>query len=454
METKRLLLAVILILLTAAVFAQNATVSEDSAVSQDNGSTENAAGSTDVGFAHTSEDATEEALQDAELPAEKRWQFLEWDEETPEFVLFYEVVIEEKNFGTGIWTEIRRNRTKDNTARIQVDPLLPPGTYRYKVFSYNMIGIADAESEWFEFTIYRAFLPKINSISSNVNMSPVLYLDEYNDGIFKIEGENLFTPDKSPTSFTEYELIDSAKKNAAVLVPQIVKADEEKARSLIIKFDMDTLDVGQYHFVATDASGLNSGKEKNSLVMVKFKKAVDFDLSGGYSCPVILYDGTIEQYMGSSVWPLSVYAKVSFIPFKHRYGYIGMGLSASYTRMGVKYSGYSVNGNLSNANAMFVFQFPVRIRTKTGSGHRHIMTLEAHGGAGVTSIFDLKFEFNNGIESDPLNSINLSFIAGGAVHFYTVGRLYAEVNVDFVHAFMSDMAFGMLVPSVGIGWQF
>lgn len=178
METKRLLLAVILILLTAAVFAQNATVSEDSAVSQDNGSTENAAGSTDVGFAHTSEDATEEALQDAELPAEKRWQFLEWDEETPEFVLFYEVVIEEKNFGTGIWTEIRRNRTKDNTARIQVDPLLPPGTYRYKVFSYNMIGIADAESEWFEFTIYRAFLPKINSISSNVNMSPVLYLDE------------------------------------------------------------------------------------------------------------------------------------------------------------------------------------------------------------------------------------------------------------------------------------
>ena len=82
------------------------------------------------------------------------------------------------------------------------------------------------------------------------------------------------------------------------------------------------------------------------------------------------------------------------------------------------------------------------------------MTLEAHGGAGVTSLFDLKFEFNNGIKSDPLNSINLSFITGGAVHFYTVGRLYAEVNVDFFHAFMSDMAFGMLVPSVGLGWQF
>lgn len=89
METKRLLLAVILILLTAAVFAQNATVSEEASVSwdgsvletelsvaQDNGSTENAAGSTDVGFAHTSEDVTEEALQEAELSAEKRWQFL------------------------------------------------------------------------------------------------------------------------------------------------------------------------------------------------------------------------------------------------------------------------------------------------------------------------------------------------------------------------------------------
>lgn len=215
---------------------------------------------------------------------------------------------------------------------------------------------------------------------------------------------------------------------------------------------MNTLDTGKYYFIATDASGLKSQEDKKNIVSVKFKKVFDFDLSGGYSCPVILFDDTIKTYMGSSVLPLSLYAKASFIPFKHHYGYLGMGLSANYTAMGVKFDEYSVYGNMLNTHGLFIFQIPIRI--KTNSGRKHIMTFEAHGGAGLTSIYDLKFEFDRGVKSEPLNSINLSFIAGGAIHFYTLGRLFIELNVDYVQAFMSDMSLGTLLPSVGIGWQF
>ncbi len=441
METKRLLATFLVFFFAFSVFAVNKKkdserVSEKNTVnSTEKKSKENA-----------------EKSEDAEITAEKKWQFLEWDEDAPEFVLCYEVVIEECNLKTNEWSEIRRNKTEDNTPRIQVNPLLPPGKYRYKIISYNMIEIAATESDWYDFMIYQAFQPKVNSLSANVNKSSTLYLEEFNDGIFKIEGENLFSPDKSPTSYTEYKLSNIKKKNSFVNVSEILESDNKKARSLSVKFDMNSLDTGKYYFVATDASGLKSEEDKKSLLTIKYKKAVDFDVSGGYSCPVILYDDTIKTYMGSSVWPLSMYAKASFIPFKHKYGYLGMGVSANYTRMSVEFDDYSVYGNMLNTHGLFIFQFPIRV--KTNSGYKHIMTLEAHGGVGITAIYDLKFDFERGDVSDPLNSVNLSFIAGGAIQFYTVGRLFVELNVDYIQAFMSDMSLGMLVPSAGIGWQF
>lgn len=82
------------------------------------------------------------------------------------------------------------------------------------------------------------------------------------------------------------------------------------------------------------------------------------------------------------------------------------------------------------------------------------MTLELHGGAGLSFFNDFKFHFEHNIVSEPLNSINLGAIAGGAMQFYLTNRLYAELSADYLMVFLADMDFGMILPALSIGWQF
>ena len=427
--------------------------------SETNNLPDKAAGNAPVAESRESLETDENSLQDAEESAEKsaeeKWQYLEWEEENPEFVLNYEVVIEALEEKKGTYTEINRLQTETNTTYIQVKPLLPPGNYRYKVITYNLIGIAEVESDWFEFRIFKAFQPEISNISATVNHSSTLFLEEINNGIFNITGKNLFEEPQSKTdiSFTTYALERQKKKNAIPLVPQILEYDD-KNRHLKVQFNMKELDVGTYNFIAMDASGLKNPADKKNEITVKFKKRVDFDISGGYTLPVILFDDTIKNYMGSNVWPLSLTARLSLMPFKHSFGYFGLGLTGSYTRMFSNFDSYSVDGNLITSHALFVYQLPVRTKIKNSDSRKHIMTLELHGGPGFTFFNDFKFHFDHNINSDPLNSLNISINAGFAAQIYITNRLYTEIGADYIMAFVSDMGFGMLEPEISIGWQF
>ena len=400
-------------------------------------------------------DIDENSLEEKEESAEEKWQYLEWEEEYPEFVLNYEVVIEALEENAGKYTEINRLKTETNTTYIQVKPFLPPGNYRYKVITFNLIGIAVVESDWFEFRIVKAFLPEISNIAADVNHSSTLFLDEINNGIFNITGKNLFKEPKNGNeiSYTTYALKNLKKKNTEPLIPQILELDD-KNRRLKIQFNMKDLDVGTYNFIATDASGLKSTIDKKSEIIVKFKKSVDFDISGGYTLPIILFDDTIKKYMGSSVWPLSLSARLSFMPFKHRFGYFGVGLTGSYTRMIFNKDSYTIDGNLLTAHALFVYQLPIRTKSKTSTQQKHIMTLEFHAGAGFTIFNDFKFHFDHNITTNPLNSLNISMDFGFAAQIYITNRLYTEIGADYIMAFVSDMGFGMLEPQVSVGWQF
>lgn len=392
--------------------------------------------------------------EETELSAQEQWQYLEWEEENPEYVLRYEVVIEIFSEKTKSFEEIRRIMTENNSSKVQVNPLLSPGVYRYKVVSYNLVDVPEVESNWFEFKIYKAYQPEIADIKSAANRTGTLFLEEINDGIFNISGKNLFPLPQSETeiSFTQYALLNSRKKNADPVIPEIL--ENEKNRHLKVYFDLKKLDVGKYNFIATDASGLKSSSDRRSEIEIKFKKRVDFDLSAGYVFPVVLYDNTFEKYLDSNIMPFSAAARASFVPFKHRFGYFGLGIYGTYSRIYADYNNYQIDGNLINADALFLYQLPVRVKVKNSEKRRHILTFELHGGAGVSFFNDFKFHFVHDIVSDPLNSINLNALAGGAVQFYITNRLYTELSADYLMAFLKDMDFGMILPSVSIGWQF
>lgn len=398
---------------------------------------------------------TEENFLELDTPAEEQWQLLEWIEEDSDFVQYYEVIIERCNEKTGEYLEVNKLKTEDNTPSVKIQPLLSPGNYRYKVITYDLIGLPSVESDWMKFSIYRAFKPEINDISSKVNGSSTLYLEEINDGAFSISGKNLFDLQKKDTdiSFSSYLLVNQNQKKQRKIYPSLLDV-ANKNRKIEVQFDMKDLDVGSYDFLAIDASGLKSEVSNDSKITVKFKKRVDFDVSAGYLCPIILFDNTINHYMGANIWPISATARASFMPFKHNFGYLGIGVVGTYTRMFSDTSVYSIDGNLITAHLNFIYQLPVRFKIPNENKRKHALTLELHGGFGTTYFNNIAFHFAHNINSEPLNSINLSFDVGIALQLYVTNRLYTELCTDFVMAFMSDMQFGVLHPSVSIGWQF
>lgn len=442
METKKLLLMLISCTFLMSIFAQETEPQQVALPQQDI-------------LPQTQQVAQETDLLEAEeqeIPVEETWQYLEWEEENKDFVLKYNVIIEEYNSTQDEWQEVRTAEVPNTSTRLQITPRLGAGNYRYKIITYNLLGLVATETEWDSFIIYQAYLPSVRNVQVRTNYSNTIFLEEENDGVFIAEGRNLFITKENETdiSFTEYKLVNQKNKNN-FFIPEIIQHDENN-RKLTLKFDMSMIDIGTYNLIATDASGLKNEIDSSSQINIKFKKWMDLDISAGYSCPVTLYDDTFKTFLDSSAWPLSMSAKVSFIPFKRRYGYLGLGLSGAYTRVFHNFETYSINGNIIFANANFIYQLPIYFGK--GEKRRHALTIEAHGGGGLTCLTNFAFHYENGIDSDPLNSNNLSFVAGGAIHFYISNRLYIEANADFIMSFLPDMALGTLVPTISVGWQF
>lgn len=399
-------------------------------------------------------EVSEEEIKDENPDA--AWQYLEWIEDFPEYVMKYEVVIEEKKNEKSDWTEINRLYTEDNTTRVQIQPLLTPGLYRYKVITYDLIGIPEIESDWYEFNIYRAYIPQVRSVEASVSHSSTIYLDEINDGLFTVTGRNLFDLQEGPTdtSFTHYEVYNARRKNAEPIIPKILEFSDNNRR-LRVQFNMEELDTGTYYFTATDASGLRSENDKDSSFTVKFRKAVDFDIAAGYACPVIIFGDKMKEYLNTTVLPLSANAKISLMPFKRRFGYLGLGIDATYSRLLTKTEGYDLDGNYICGNALFIYQLPVRIKSKTDNTKlRHIATLELHGGAGVSMFQNTVFHFPHDINSEPLNSLDFCALAGASAQVYFTNRLYVEVGADFVMPFIENLPMGYVKPVAAVGWQF
>ena len=399
-------------------------------------------------------EVSEEEIKDENPDA--AWQYLEWIEDFPEYVLKYEVVIEEKKNEKSDWTEINRLFTEDNTTRVQIQPLLTPGLYRYKVITYDLIGIPEIESDWYEFNIYRAYIPQVRSVEASVSHSSTIYLDEINDGLFTVTGRNLFDLQEGPTdtSFTHYEVYNARRKNAEPIIPKILEFSDNNRR-LRVQFNMEELDTGTYYFTATDASGLRSENDKDSSFTVKFRKAVDFDIAAGYACPVIIFGDKMKEYLNTTVLPLSANAKISLMPFKRRFGYLGLGIDATYSRLLTKTEGYDLDGNYICGNALFIYQLPVRIKSKTDNTKlRHIATLELHGGAGVSMFQNTVFHFPHDINSEPLNSLDFCALVGASAQVYFTNRLYVEVGADFIMPFIENLPMGYVKPVAAVGWQF
>jgi len=446
MESRICLFASILIFLLACTgFAAFAQTPSSAAAQQDSSASKE---STSAGF---DEDDEVPAFTGNKMTPEESWQILSWEEKNPAAVLKYEVIIETQNDHK----ELRRMESKRSENSIHVFPLLPPGKYRYKVVTYDLVGSPAAESDWTNITIYAAHQPEISSIKTTLNNSSTIYLEEVNDGKFAVKGRNLFPPKegKGDLEYTEYALVPK-KSKGRTYKPKILSQDSGN-RKMEIQFNIDSLDPGVYHFRATDASGLYTPDNGDNEVVVRYTKPMDINLSLGYSCPMIMYDDTFKKYMGSNIWPLSGNAKLVFIPIKLSWGYLGVGLLGTYTRMNFEGDYFDIDGNLMTASGLLVYQKPIKVASRDDPSKKRLLgTVEAHAGVGAAYFYKYQYHYENGFDLDPLYSVDACAVLGASFQYYLTTHVFVEAQADFITAFISDMSYGMVVPSINIGYQF
>lgn len=388
-------------------------------------------------------DVPEEATENANII---RQPFI-W--ESAGDVLKYEIIITRKNEKTGLWEEYYSHETDEEESEnclVYIEPTLPPGVYRSQIKVYNILGVLEEDlGSSDEFTVRRAFKPEIKSLSYPLYMSSTIYLDDIdNNGIIEIEGRNLFMPPESEESLqaTNY-VLKSIKKTVN---PEKILEHDDNNRKVKFLFNMKEIDVGKYHLVAKDLSGLHSENNSSSELIVKFKKWLDIDIEAGWTMPVVLHDSTISDYLETKLFPLSGQAKISVIPFKHNFGYLGFGIRGNYSWFKNEKSGYSIDGNIMTAHLIFIDQIPL--------GKKRHFFWEFHGGAGLTYFHNIKFHFPHDIESEQLNTVSLSFDGGSSFMWFPNKRLYVEAGADYIYTQNSDMNMGEILPVLGIGWQF
>ncbi len=348
-------------------------------------------------------------------------QAIKWEE--VRYCPYYDVTIQRLG-KKDTWSTVR----EDRVTTPQIEVRLAPGEYRYRLVVYDVLERPALTSEWFPFTVIRALQPKIDDVSPDA-----VYFEEDNSDFFTVEGDNLLA-----ASTVTFVSTDEGNREYTLT---IVESDPD-GETLRVTFPIDSIDTGSYALRVDNPGGLSGSSEP---VVFKFIKPMDLDVSIGYMPTVVLWDGTIDKYFESSFIPIGVIAKATFIPYKRSFGYFGVGLFASGSRVSNEAEFYDLTMNWAMAHLVFVYQRSL-IKNK--------LMFACHIGPGYTVFHNLEFAFNNGVTSPAFSPSSFSGLAGLSLHYYFKKRMYADLSGDCTYVFMKDMQVFSLHPSLSIGWQF
>ncbi len=347
-------------------------------------------------------------------------QTLSW--QPSEFALRYEIIIE-KQEDDGTWIPENTYETEEGVSEVEVS--LFAGTYRYKVFVYNFLDLQEAESDWFEISVFKAIQPTVTDLSPSL-----IYLDEVQTGIFSFSGSNAL----ENTLF----YLELPNEPSRTVFGDIIEQDDGDFR---IQFDMNRVDVGSYVFTAENPGGLTS---KIDPFEVKFLKPYDLDVTVGYNV-MYTFPGDIPLYFEKEFYPFGLSAKVTYIPLKRNWGQIGPEISAHWFLMKGVFDVYDVSSHVLPVTLNFVYQLPL-IKKR--------LVMDTHVGVGTTFLLGTKFVFSSGVESPAENAVGIAASAGLAFQGYILNRLYVELGADYIATFYEGTLLHLVAPALSVGWQF
>jgi hypothetical protein len=217
-----------------------------------------------------------------------------------------------------------------------------------------------------------------------------------------------------------------------------VENREDEAR---LVFDFRQLDVGNYTIHAVNPGGLET---ELGTFRIAFRKPVDINISAGYRPLIPLY-GRINTLLKAGAFPLGAYARLSVIPLKRRWGYIGIELEPSWTYLQAKGDDYKIQAQMTGGAVYGMYQwwFPNRV-----------MTLSFRLGGALYSVLDYHFVYDRG-ETEPMTILIPAIAAGASFQWFVRKPFFLETGLDFTHFFAVDNPSpAYLRPFAGAGWQF
>ena len=358
------------------------------------------------------------------------FQRLSW--EAAEFAFTYTVYLERKREALDTFIEVLRNEVPAANAFLDIS--VPPGEYRFRVQSKNILGMLDSETEWDYFSIIEALYPNI------VDFQPsAFYFDRPGARILTLSGENLLP--EAEIFLVNLVLTDESGEQLILRPSEIVRNQLGENARLV--FNEEDLLAGKYEIVVINPGGLEI---RTGGFVIAMAKPFDVNVAIGYS-PAIALFGRTDFFLDRVFIPLSFSARASYVPFKLSFGYIGFELTADWSFLTSERDQKKTQAHLVTVNANALFQYWL---------YKKKLALNSRAGVGITGIFNHHFIYTDTGKKSPdsYNTMAFSLSLGASVQWLFFRQLFIEGGADLVFITHPEIPMGLVRIGVYVGYQF
>jgi hypothetical protein len=344
-------------------------------------------------------------------------QILKWKKQ--ENVLYYELEIEKQ--AEKLWEGALTAKTE----ALSFEVSLTAGIYRYRIRAYDLLGRPGQAADWIQFEVFPAKQPEL------VQFSPAaFYLDEDLTWIIHLSGSSIAQGS---------EIFLQGAQGTRIRPGTIIVDQPEKEVRLV--FSYEQLYPGDYAVHVINPGGLET--ELETFRITFFRKSLDINVSAGYK-PLVSCYGQINKLFEKVFFPAGAYSRLSVVPIKQRWGYIGFELEPSWNYFTAARENFTVQAHLSGGMIYGVYQKRFSNRA---------VAFSFRIGGGIYSVLDYYFTFDRG-KTDPM-TILVPAAAGVSFKWFIRKPFFVEAGLDFTHFFtVDDPSPGYLRPFAGAGWQF
>jgi hypothetical protein len=299
---------------------------------------------------------------------------------------------------------------------------LAPGSYTYKIITYNLLGQAEAETHWIGFTVIRAEQPKLSAVSPTA-----IYMD-VSDGRVILTGDKLL-----PGGVVFLVPLNGKPPSVGTVV------ERKDNKEVVVLFPDKACEPGDYCLSFANPGGLSATLDR--ALRIRFQRPVDLLVSLGYAPYVSLGDPWAVGAWPGAFKPLGFEAGIDLYFIKQRWGFLGLGAGAQWRRMygGGATATLTSDFTLMGMDLLYKYRFS-----------RQLHVIARLGGGLSWSCHSFDYEGSSG----PTASSYDPYAQGGiAFQAFLPDKLYGEIGVGCTSLFLiGNYALG-ITPRLGVGYQ-